>query len=69
MKICVQRLVELRSVDYNQIQTGPVAGMGKICMDYGLIEYIRPILEEWSSSVQQSEWKTMVKGCAKEKQF
>ncbi len=51
-KIFVQRLVKLRSVNYNQIQTGPVAGMGKICMDYGLIEYIRPILEEWSSSVQ-----------------
>ncbi len=35
--IFVQRLVELRSVDYNQIQTGPVAGIVKICMDYGMI--------------------------------
>ncbi len=41
-KIFVQRLVELRSVNYNQIQTRPVAGIVKICMDYGMIEYIDP---------------------------
>ncbi len=66
-KIFVQRLVELRSVNYNQIQTGPVAGIVKICMDYGMIEYINQSLKS-EVVVSKSEWKRMVKGCAKEKE-
>ncbi len=65
-KIFVQRLVELRSVNYNQIQTGPVAGIIKICMDYGMIEHINQSLKT-GVVVSKSEWKRMVKGCAKEK--
>ncbi len=62
--IFVQRLVELRSVNYNQIQTGPVAGIVKICMNYGMVEDID--LLKSGVVVSKSEWKIMVKGCAKE---
>ncbi len=60
-KIFVQRLVELRSVNYNQIQTGPVAGIVKICMDYGIIEYINQSLKS-GVVVSKSEWKKNGKG-------
>ncbi len=67
-KIFVQRLVELRSVNYNHIQTGPVAGIvKKKCMDYGMIEYINQSLKS-GVVVSKSEWKRMVKGCTKEKE-
>ncbi len=66
-KIFVQKLVELRSVNYNQIQTGPVAGIIKICIVYGMIEYIDQSLKS-RVIVSKSEWKRMVKGCTKEKE-
>ncbi len=66
-KIFVQRLVELRSVNCNHIQTGPVAGIVKICMDYRIIEYINQSLQS-GVVVSKSGWKRMVKGCAKEKE-
>ncbi len=66
-KIFVQRMVELRSVNYNQIQTGPEAVIITICMDYGMIEYIDQSLKS-GVVVSTSEWKRMVKGCAKEKE-
>ncbi len=65
--IFVKSLVELRSVNYNQIQTGPVAGIVKICMDYGMVEYINQSLKS-GVVVSKSEWKRMVKGCTKEKE-
>ncbi len=54
-KIFVQRLVELKSVNYNHIQTGPVAGIVKICMDYGIIEYINQSSKS-GVVVWKSEW-------------
>ncbi len=60
-KSFVQRLVELRSVNSNQIQTGPVAGIIKICMDYDMIEYIDQSLKS-GVVVSKSEWKHNGKG-------
>ncbi len=67
LKPYISVLLSYLSYYYNHIQTGPVTGIVKLCMDYGMIEYINQSLKS-GVVVSKSEWKRMVKGCAKEKE-
>ncbi len=67
-QILVYRLVEIKALQYNTDQTGPVADILRILKEYNMIEHINSFIEN-GIVMSKSEWKKIVKDKVKDKKI